>query len=348
MKVMRNLRSSLLPSERKEIIRSGPRLGAAACVLTTAILMVLVTGAVLAGSATWNLNPTSADWNTAANWTPATVPNGPADTATFDISNTPSVSFSADTEVNSIVFNASASPFTTTANGVLTISGVGITNDSGITQNFVTLDSSSCSCFPSWVLFSDSVMAGDLTSFTNNGAFSDFDAAGSTLFFNTSTAGNGIFVNGESSGLGSPSGFTSFFNTSANGTFTNDGGSSEEYGGSTNFNDTSTAANGTFTNNGSLVSYAFGGGETVFNGTSTAANGTFSSNGGAVSGAGGGITIFYQDTPTAGNSTLIANGGLNGGLGGSIQFWNGSTGGTARVEFSTMVTWTSACTTLRV
>ncbi len=45
-----------------------------------------------AGSATWNLNPTSGDWNTAANWTPATVPNGPADTATFDISNTTGMS----------------------------------------------------------------------------------------------------------------------------------------------------------------------------------------------------------------------------------------------------------------
>ena len=36
-----------------------------------------------AGSATWNLNPTSSDWNTATNWTPATVPNGPTDVATF-------------------------------------------------------------------------------------------------------------------------------------------------------------------------------------------------------------------------------------------------------------------------
>ena len=31
-----------------------------------------------AGSATWNLNPASDLWSTASNWTPATVPNGPA------------------------------------------------------------------------------------------------------------------------------------------------------------------------------------------------------------------------------------------------------------------------------
>ena len=40
-----------------------------------------------AGSATWNLNPTSNDWYTAANWTPATVPNDPSDIATLDVSN---------------------------------------------------------------------------------------------------------------------------------------------------------------------------------------------------------------------------------------------------------------------
>jgi hypothetical protein len=28
-----------------------------------------------AGSATWNLNPTSGDWNIAANWNPMTVPS---------------------------------------------------------------------------------------------------------------------------------------------------------------------------------------------------------------------------------------------------------------------------------
>jgi len=33
-----------------------------------------------------NLNPGSGDWNTAANWTPMTVPNGSADTATFALS----------------------------------------------------------------------------------------------------------------------------------------------------------------------------------------------------------------------------------------------------------------------
>src|SRR4029434_10927754 len=63
-----------------------------------------------AGSATWNLNPVTGDWNTAANWTPATVPDGPDDVATFSLSNETLVSIPAVTELNSIVFSADASP----------------------------------------------------------------------------------------------------------------------------------------------------------------------------------------------------------------------------------------------
>ena len=71
-------------------------------------LMFLVPAVAYAGSAQWNLNPTSGDWNTAANWTPMTVPNGPADIATFGLSNTTYVSISANTEVNAITFTPAA------------------------------------------------------------------------------------------------------------------------------------------------------------------------------------------------------------------------------------------------
>jgi hypothetical protein len=99
-----------------------------ACVLT-----FFVAGFAHAGSATWDLNPASGDWNTAANWMPATVPDGPTDTATFDLSNTTNVSISSNTELNAIVFDGGASAFTITArpNVNLTISGAGITNNSG-------------------------------------------------------------------------------------------------------------------------------------------------------------------------------------------------------------------------
>jgi len=46
------------------------------------LILVLPTGAY-AISAQWDLDPISGDWNTAANWTPMGIPNGPADIATF-------------------------------------------------------------------------------------------------------------------------------------------------------------------------------------------------------------------------------------------------------------------------
>lgn len=54
--------------------------------LTTGMLLLAIRA--YAGSATWNLNPATSDWNTPVNWTPASVPNGPADTATFAVSST--------------------------------------------------------------------------------------------------------------------------------------------------------------------------------------------------------------------------------------------------------------------
>src|SRR6476660_6387542 len=67
-----------------------------------------------AGSATWNSNAVTQNWTDANNWTPPTVPNGPADTATFGFSNQTDVVLpeSQRVELNQIVFDAGASPFT--------------------------------------------------------------------------------------------------------------------------------------------------------------------------------------------------------------------------------------------
>src|SRR5437868_11117061 len=117
-----------------------------------------------AGSATWDLNPTSGDWNTATNWTPPTVPNGSADTATFALSNTTNVSISADTEVDGITFTPAAPGYTVTGSSQLfmnlTLNGAGITNNSGTTQKFVTLGGGR-------IYFTNSATAGISTTFTN-------------------------------------------------------------------------------------------------------------------------------------------------------------------------------------
>ncbi len=62
--------------------------------LVAAFILLLLDAAqnmAFAGSATWNLNPADPLWNSAPNWTPATVPNGDSDIATFDVSNTTGV-----------------------------------------------------------------------------------------------------------------------------------------------------------------------------------------------------------------------------------------------------------------
>src|SRR5437667_3752147 len=96
------------------------------CAMILAFLLCAL-GAAYADSATWNLNPISGDWNTAANWTPNTVPNGPSDTATFGVSNITDISLSHRIQVEAIVFSAGASPFTITSRRPFKISGTGIT-----------------------------------------------------------------------------------------------------------------------------------------------------------------------------------------------------------------------------
>src|SRR5437870_504059 len=100
--------------------------------LIIALLLLLIVQHVVAGSATWNLNPfPSGEWNTANNWTPATVSNGPDDVATFGVSNVTTVvfEFEPSNEVAEMVFNPGASAFTFDVSGEgVIISGAGITN----------------------------------------------------------------------------------------------------------------------------------------------------------------------------------------------------------------------------
>jgi autotransporter-associated beta strand protein len=325
--------------------------------LLPAFLLMLGSESSCADSATWKQNPTSSDWNTAANWTPATVPNGPADTATFQFSNRTSVSLSANTEVNGIVFNASASAFTITVPGAnnlsLTISGVGITNNSGITQNFVVTGSGVI------LQFLNSATAGSSTSFTINGYFIYFSNAssagggtfilngdtptgsyGDIQFYDSSTAANGSFT------LNAPA-YIQFFGTSTagTGTFTLNGdpttgttstitfyeSSSAGTGGFTlnapaalSFTHASTAGAGTFTLNTDTAtdrSYM------SFRDSSSAGTGIFTVNGGTRSGGAGSI-MEIDSGATAGDGTFTINGpGVSGANGGFMEIESGATAG---------------------
>jgi hypothetical protein len=306
----------------------------AAAILT---LLLSTASSSYAGSAKWKASPATGNWHTAGNWSAGGPPNASADTATFASSSITGVSISAGTEVNGIVFNAGASPFTITANPTftLTVSGVGITNNSGITQNFVTAVDGAGNF--GTISFTNSATAGSLTAFTNPGGTVSGAGGGFTEFANIATAGNGIFTNNGGTVSGADGGFMAFFDTStaSNGTFTTNGSAvSGADGGFTQFLATSTAGSGTFTTNGSAVSGAFGGGFTQFFDTSTASSGTFTTNGGAVVGANHGH-LDFNNTSTASNATLIANAGPGSAgdeAGGIIRFFDDSTGGTARVE----------------
>ena len=272
-------------------------------------LLFLVSAAAYAGSAQWDLNPISGDWNTAANWTPMTVPNGPADIATFDLSNTTNVSISANTEVNSIIFTQGNSAYAITANPnlTLTLSGTGIIGSA----EFVT-------------------------------AVDAFGNAGTIVFSNTATAGNSGFTTGNPFGGGvivfkdastaDHSGFDSseggeveFFNTSSAG----NAGFSLGFFGSALFADSSTAGNANIVNYSGLLSFSgnstagdanvfqIGPAVLVFNDGSTAGNANIVTGDETCS-------VEFSDTSTAGSATI---GGYA-----YISFGESSQGGTARIE----------------
>jgi autotransporter-associated beta strand protein len=239
--------------------------------LLPALILLLSIQTSHAGSATWLASPATGDWNTAANWTAGGPPNGSADTATFDLSNTTGVSISASTEVNGIVFNPGASAFTVSVSSTtlpqFTISGVGITNNSGITQNFATAEPPHAT-----IAFTNSATAGSLTTYINTGGTVSGKFGGFTEFFNSSTASNATFI-------------------------INGGAVSGAMGGFLQFNDTSTAGNSTITINGGAVIGATRGHFDIAD-IATLSNATLIANPGPGSATDlvGGIIRFFDDS----------------------------------------------------
>ena len=292
--------------------------------------------AARADSATWNLNPTNGDWNTAANWTPMTVPNGATDTATFGSSGIPDVSLSADVEVDGITFEPGASAYTIATGDAfaLTLSGVGIANNSGEVQNF------SVETGPSnygVIVFSNSASAGSNTNFSNQGGpFS----SGVIVFSDGATAGSGTFTNLGSTIPFQIGGYLQFGDNSSaeNAVLVNEGGTVDDAtGGQIGFVGRATAANATLTNEAgpSNTTGNTGGGTIAFSPNSTAANATIINKGSTTNGGTGGRTFFGGGgggSADAGDATLIAESGSNGGAGGNIIFLPPSRGGTSRIE----------------
>src|SRR5438270_13617225 len=160
-------------------------------------LTFVVAPSARAGSATWS-GQLNSNWNVFQNWSPQTVPNGPSDVATMGGSNNRTVYLSANTEVNSITFPKPFTPFiavnygiTVSTNLTLTISGTGITNNSGQAQNFVVAASDG-TVGEAQLFFTNSATAGSAI-FTNDAPPVSGVDGGVTEFLDSSTAGNSTF-----------------------------------------------------------------------------------------------------------------------------------------------------------
>lgn len=304
-----------------------------------------------AGSATWNLNPTDSSWGNAANWTPAIVPNGASDIATFATSNTTSITvpFSLNIELKEMVFEAGANTYTITADDAsLTFDGGGIRNHSGVQQNIVIIgegdailyfnDTASAgngtvitlAGFEPFAIFNGTSTAAGAT-FNNEGAAQTDSFGGETFFSDTSTAGSGTFNN-----LPDPRGGVTAFSDTAtadHGTFNNIGANvAGDSGGISSLSETSTAGHGIFSQFGTTVAGGFGGVVNFFS-SASAGQGSFHNYGAAFAGIfGEGLTQFSVGTPTAANGTFINDGGLvSGAPGGLVAFFSSSTAGDATV-----------------
>jgi autotransporter-associated beta strand protein len=139
-----------------------------------------------------------------------TVPNAPTDTATFAASNQTTVSNSAAVEVDGVVFDAGASAFTIMPARAFPfyIEGVGITNNSGIVQNFVaTVDAFG----GAQMAFTNSAKAGSQNVITNNGGIASGREGGITYFYDASSADNATLINNGATFSDSQGGTTTFY-----------------------------------------------------------------------------------------------------------------------------------------
>jgi uncharacterized protein with beta-barrel porin domain len=280
------------------------------------VLFAAATLPAAAQNATWLISPGSGDFNTATNWTPATVPTG---TAFFGFSNTTALSFSANTTVGGWTFNAGASAYSFTNGQTLDFTGAGIAVNGGsasITNNLVLQFSNASTAGNATItnnnvlqFLDNSTAGGAVITNTSGLSFNNASTAGNAhitnsgglVFFSTSTAGNAVIINTGTLQFAAAS-------TAGSAAITNNN--------VVQFLNTSTAGSASITNNNGLA---------FFN-ASTAGNAAITNS--------GNLTFF--NTSTAGNAALINNGVL--------QFANTSTAGSATITNNNVVQFLNAST----
>ncbi len=274
-----------------------------------ALALLAAPPASLAQDATWLTTPGSADFNTAANWSPATVPTG---TAFFGSSNQVNLATSDNTTLQGFTFNVGASAYTLTNDFDLKFTGAGIVinggsltliNDWGMTEFSGTSTAGSATIYNnSDLLFTGSSNAGTATIFNSCClTFSGSSSAGSASITN---AWNLEFLDGSTAGNANIAniGMIAFADNSSAGSATIGNAGLIEFAGNSTagsanilnawlieFGDTSTAGNA------NILNTAFGG--IAFFGSSTAGNATITNNG----------SLAFAGSSTAGNATIINN-----------------------------------------
>jgi outer membrane autotransporter protein len=274
-----------------------------------------------AQNAIWDPGTTS-DWNTATNWTPippgTPTPPGSTGTAEFGTPGVKLLTFSQDTSVGTLQFNAAAPSYTFELSHSLTITGGGIQgatpanapmfNSSAPGIGFHAMSTAGPAIFHFFGLapmdFFDMSNAGHATIFAGVAGNNDDFSGGFVLFHNTSTAGNATITSFVGSNI-------EFHDASTAGNATIPAGAGDN--GFIFFNDTSSADHAKITvNPGGELDFSLFSGPFV-GGTSTAGNATITNNG---------TTAFFQGG-NGGNATITTNDG------GITSFFGKSTGGNA-------------------
>ena len=306
------------------------------------VLLLLSANAIQAGSASWKVNPPTNNWNSASNWTPATIPNSSSDTATFPTSNVSDVMINSSVELKALAFSSSF-PYVITSGDAaglnivnLVMSGTGISNNTPPVLQTINIASNlAANGTPNTLSFLNSATISDSTGLAIHvealgGQSSDF-TGGAIEFHNTSSAGQVTLINFQGQNGGGP-GQTTFFDTSSAGTSFIDNFAYKvgSIPGFTTFTQNSSAGNSGITNSGSLDGIAAGS-HTTFLDSSTAADAGIQVNGALVAGENGGSTVLFTDNSTAANAFLVGNGRSSGADSGTFIFEGDSTGGTAEV-----------------
>ncbi len=139
-----------------------------------------------------------------------TIPNGPADTATFDTSTQTNISIGPLNEIGGMTFNAGASAYVITADATaqqvtLLITGAGIINNSGHVQQLVADPATSFEI--AYIVFDNSATAGSGIQITNRGGTS---GGSNTQFNQAASAGSATIINASGLAPDGRGGVTSF------------------------------------------------------------------------------------------------------------------------------------------